>query len=204
MRIRAKQADAKRLKILETGIQLLRRRSPEEVGIQEIADSSGIPKGSFYNYFLSKDQFLIEALEFYTQKAISWNKEVLGASGGNQSSLFFLYERKRELEKKLLSEGISCFINVLSQYSSSSRFELREKLRTSVEDIARGILETLPYPKSEDLLQKIHYLESSWRGALLLTRATGDEIHLDHFLTYFPQTLLLRDSNENGNPLSHS
>ncbi len=124
MRIKAKEADAKRLKILETGIHLLRKRSPEEVGIQEIANSSGIPKGSFYNYFFSKDQFLIESLEFYTQKAISWNKDVLGASGGNQSSLFFLYEKEARVRKKLLSEGISCFINVLSQYSSSSRFEL--------------------------------------------------------------------------------
>ncbi len=73
-----------------------------------------------------------------------------------------------------------------------------------MEDIARGILEALPFPESEDLLQKIHYLGSSWRGALLLTKATGDEIHLDHFLTYFPKTLLLGDSNEGGNSLSHS
>ncbi|EKP11773.1 TetR/AcrR family transcriptional regulator [Leptospira borgpetersenii] len=48
---------------VETGIYLLRKTGP--VGIQEIADPSEIPKESFYNYFPSKDHFLLEVLEMY-------------------------------------------------------------------------------------------------------------------------------------------
>ncbi|TGM58619.1 TetR/AcrR family transcriptional regulator [Leptospira adleri] len=190
MKISIKEAETRKKRILETGVQLLRKNSPDAVGIQEIADASGIPKGSFYNYFKSKDQFLLEALESYTLDAISWNKAVLRESGHGVTSLFNLYERKSKLEKSLFLEEISCFINVLSQYSSSSRHELRQKLKFSLETIAQAISEALPVPKSEELLQKIRFLESSWRGAMLLYRATGDEIYLDQFLTFFPKTIL--------------
>lgn len=190
MKISTEEVKVRKKKILEMGIQLIRKSGPDAVGIQEIADASGIPKGSFFNYFKSKDQFLLEALESYTLDAISWNESILRESGLGITSLFNLYEKKHKMEKTLFLEEISCFINVLSQYSSSSRLVLRQKLKFSLETIARAILEALPVPKSEELLQKIQFLESSWRGAMLLYRATGDEVYLDQFLTYFPKTIL--------------
>ncbi|AOP36430.1 TetR family transcriptional regulator [Leptospira tipperaryensis] len=189
MKISAEKVEAKRKKILESGIEILRKAGPDGVGIQEIADASGIPKGSFYNYFPSKDHFLLEALEFYTKAAVSWNETAVGDAGRGISSLFSLYEKKRKMEKTLLSEGLSCLINVLSQYSSSSRPKFREKLKSSLEEISQGILDSLRVPKSEELLQKIHYFESSWRGAMLLSKATGDEIYLENFLSHFPKTI---------------
>lgn len=66
MKLSPTAAETRKKKILETGIHLLRKTGPNEIGIQEIADASGIPKGSFYNYFPSKDHFLLEALEIYT------------------------------------------------------------------------------------------------------------------------------------------
>ncbi|MBM9500613.1 TetR/AcrR family transcriptional regulator [Leptospira sp. 201903071] len=190
MKISKEQTESKRKIILETGIRLLRKNGPDGLGIQEIADESGIPKGSFYNYFSSKDHFLLEALEFYTEAAISWNEEALEEAGRGLSSVFSFYEKKRRMEKTLLSEGLSCLINVLGQHSSPSRPELRRKLKSSLVKISEGILDSLQIPKSEELLQKIQLLESSWRGAMLLSGATGDEIYLENFLSHYPKMIL--------------
>ncbi|MDM7255383.1 MAG: TetR/AcrR family transcriptional regulator [Paracoccus sp. (in: a-proteobacteria)] len=46
-----------RQRILETGIDLLRRKGFSATGLQEILKASGVPKGSFYHYFSSKDAF---------------------------------------------------------------------------------------------------------------------------------------------------
>ena len=39
-------------------------------GIKDIVDAAGIPKGSIYNYFESKENFTIQVLHYY---ANHWN-----------------------------------------------------------------------------------------------------------------------------------
>ena len=36
-------------------------------GVQEIVDRAGVPKGSFYNYFKSKELLAVEVLEVYAE-----------------------------------------------------------------------------------------------------------------------------------------
>lgn len=56
-----------REKLCECGFALLGQQGFAATGIQEIADAAGVPKGSFYNYFESKDEFALEALERYLE-----------------------------------------------------------------------------------------------------------------------------------------
>lgn len=129
MKISATQAATIRKSILQIGIHLIRQNGPT-VGIQEIADKAKIPKGSFYNYFSSKDQFLIEALEEYTQNAILWNDQTL--KKGKQK-LFYLYEQKVILEKKFLQDGISCLINFTFSILFSKTTKTEEQTKTLFE-----------------------------------------------------------------------
>ena len=43
--------------LLETGYQLISKKGFTAVGIKQILDTAGIPKGSFYHYFASKEAF---------------------------------------------------------------------------------------------------------------------------------------------------
>lgn len=43
--------------LLETGYQLIAKKGFTAVGIKQILDTAGIPKGSFYHYFPSKEAF---------------------------------------------------------------------------------------------------------------------------------------------------
>ncbi|MEN6670104.1 TetR/AcrR family transcriptional regulator [Psychrobacter sp. B38] len=43
--------------LLETGYQLIAKKGFTGVGIKQILDTAGIPKGSFYHYFASKEAF---------------------------------------------------------------------------------------------------------------------------------------------------
>ncbi|HAA10858.1 MAG TPA: hypothetical protein DCE41_03835 [Cytophagales bacterium] len=55
----------KREDILDQGIELFRTRGYHHVGINEVLKASGIPKGSFYNFFESKEDFARQALDRY-------------------------------------------------------------------------------------------------------------------------------------------
>jgi TetR/AcrR family transcriptional repressor of nem operon len=54
--------------ILVAGIQLIRERGYANTGIQDILSYCGIPKGSFYNFFASKEAFALEAISFFKDK----------------------------------------------------------------------------------------------------------------------------------------
>lgn len=56
---------AARLRLLDAGLALLHANGFHGSGVQEIADAAGIPKGSFYSYFPSKEEFAVRVLEHY-------------------------------------------------------------------------------------------------------------------------------------------
>jgi TetR/AcrR family transcriptional regulator, transcriptional repressor for nem operon len=54
-----------RSKLLEKGGDLVSRVGFNATGVQEITAAAGVPKGSFYNYFESKEAFAVEVLGAY-------------------------------------------------------------------------------------------------------------------------------------------
>lgn len=57
-------------KLLDQGVLLLLGKGYHATGLKEILDSVKIPKGSFYSYFASKEQFAAEAIQHYIEPFI--------------------------------------------------------------------------------------------------------------------------------------
>ena len=60
----------KREKLLDQGVHMLMTQGYHGTGIKEILDTVQIPKGSFYNYFASKEEFAAEAITHYIEPFI--------------------------------------------------------------------------------------------------------------------------------------
>jgi len=60
----------KREKLLDQGVHMLMTQGYHGTGIKEILDIVQIPKGSFYNYFGSKEAFAAEAITHYIEPFI--------------------------------------------------------------------------------------------------------------------------------------
>ena len=54
-----------RRRLLEAGLTLVHARGFAASGVKDITDSAGVPKGSFYAYFASKEAFAAAILDFY-------------------------------------------------------------------------------------------------------------------------------------------
>ena len=52
-------------KLIEAGLKTLLAGGFNGVGVQEITDAAGVPKGSFYNHFDSKETLGAEIVERY-------------------------------------------------------------------------------------------------------------------------------------------
>jgi TetR/AcrR family transcriptional repressor of nem operon len=59
-----------REKLLERGVTLLMEQGYHGTGVQELVQSVGVPKGSFYNYFESKEAFSAEVVRHYIEPFI--------------------------------------------------------------------------------------------------------------------------------------
>ena len=54
-----------REEIIQAGLKCLVEKGFNAVGVQDITDAAGVPKGSFYNHFESKEALGVEIVERY-------------------------------------------------------------------------------------------------------------------------------------------
>src|ERR1700761_1118340 len=52
-------------KLLETALDRFQAQGFNGCGVQDITDAAGVPKGSFYNHFKSKEALALEVLDQY-------------------------------------------------------------------------------------------------------------------------------------------
>src|ERR1700682_4759072 len=57
-----------REEILSAGLETLHLRGFNATSVQDIAEAAGVPKGSFYNHFASKDDLGAAVVEKYAAK----------------------------------------------------------------------------------------------------------------------------------------
>ena len=79
-----KKSTATRNRILATGRDLVLARGFGGVGLKELLDRSGVPKGSFYHYFASKEAFGCVLLGDYVDEYLQrFDALVEGPASGN-------------------------------------------------------------------------------------------------------------------------
>lgn len=64
-------------RILDAAEELMWEKSFHSVGLNEILKAVGVPKGSFYHYFESKEHFGVEMLNHYIREATLKKSEML-------------------------------------------------------------------------------------------------------------------------------
>lgn len=64
-------------RILDAAESIMLEKSYHSVGLNEILKAVKVPKGSFYHYFSSKEQFGVELLQHYCADSTAFKKRVL-------------------------------------------------------------------------------------------------------------------------------
>ncbi len=163
-----------REKLLDQGVALFTERGYHGAGLQDILASVGVPKGSFYNYFASKEEFGAAAIAHYIEPFIErldgWLKrpelDAVAALEG------YFGELIRELEWRSFVGGclLGNLIGEVGDTSETCRLALkqaahryRDKLREGLE---RGQREGL-FRADLDAEAMADFLSDAWQGALL-------------------------------------
>jgi TetR/AcrR family transcriptional repressor of nem operon len=163
-----------REKLLDQGVVMFTEHGFHGVGLQDILKSVGVPKGSFYNYFTSKEEFGAASIAHYIEPFIILLDGWLKRPGLDALAALEAYfgELISELKQRNFSGGclLGNLIGEVGDTSETCRLALssavhryRDKLREGIE---RGQREGL-FRTDLSAEEMADFLSDAWQGALL-------------------------------------
>uniref|UniRef100_A0A2A3JWA2 TetR family transcriptional regulator n=1 Tax=Alloyangia mangrovi TaxID=1779329 RepID=A0A2A3JWA2_9RHOB len=178
------KSEATRKKILTTGRDLVLRGGFSGVGLSQILKESGVPKGSFYYYFSSKEAFGCALLEDYVAEYLESFDALAETSGSAGDRLAAYWDGWLGVDA---SEGIAgrCLVVKLAAEIADLSDDMRRVLDEGVSDlVARlaalltegaedGSLHPLPDPAGAAAA-----LYAQWLGAAILAKLSQSDLPL--------------------------
>ncbi len=192
--------DDTRQHLLDTGHRMMAEKGFTSVGLSEILQTAGVPKGSFYHYFKSKELYGQALLEDYFVGYLADMERRLTLPGLSAYERLMDYWQGWQNRCTLEGHGDECLVVKLSAEVADLSESMRLTLRDGAERIVARIttcLEAGQLDKSvpdADARQLAETLYQLWLGASLLNKLqrTGQSLQTSMVMT---KRLLQRPSN---------
>lgn len=191
MNLKTAAKDNTRLALIRAGRHFFVEKGFNHTGIQEILQTVGIPKGSFYHFFSSKEEFGLAVIDYDAQmheQIVDRYLHDTSLSPLNRIKQYFAVKLE-EFESLQYREG--CLFGNLSQEMAdqNERFRLRLHEATSqwrdrfAECIreAQVVGEISATQAASDLAD---FCLNSWEGALLQMKVTKSDVPLKTFIQF--------------------
>lgn len=185
--------------LLEKGMELLWSKGYNATSVNDIVVAAGVPKGSFYFYFDSKEDFVIRAIEMYFNAHFSPAREVLmdkTVSPGQRLLNFYKYR------STVLKEELNCKMGCMACNLASEMAEHNENIRKTIlrneqmvqGQIAEVVKEAQEKGEIDDKLEAadiVAFFEDAGKGAMTSMKEMKSSYPIDNFMTML-QTFMLK------------
>lgn len=165
-------------KLLQIGAKYVHLKGFNNTGLQEILKEANVPKGSFYFYFKSKEQFGLEIIDVFInffEKSIGYSLSD-NSLRGLQRIKAFLYTTKDILKENDFTGG--CPIGNLSLEMGDLNENFRLKISDAFLKMEEKIFECLKDAQSAkeinrfiDIKTSTAFIINSWEGAIVRAKA---------------------------------
>ncbi len=181
----------KKCRILDAGIEVMYKHGYNGTGVRDIVCAAGIPKGSFYNYFESKEAFAIMALDAMFETTAN-NPAFTSSEKPPLERLIAFFESGAE---KARSGGylLGCFLGNITQEMSDVNEPIRLKsdfLLSRLTALIEGLLieaqEKGDIARDRDVAKLAQFIFNAWEGTLTRMKAAKNYNAFDSFLTELP------------------
>jgi len=168
--------------VLKSGLKLICSKSYNGLGVDEICKSTGMTKGAFYNAFLSKENFLLKALNVYGELTVKRLKTQLSRENGKPKAIdriIDLYDFMFNAQPK--NNFMGCMVNnIMSELGSTNETVGRAasvEFNSFVEAIEPSVKEAQvdgDLTLSIDSKTLTELLHSTFYGSLTRTKSIQD------------------------------
>lgn len=184
-------------KILESGAQAISGKSFNSCGLAEILQLAGVPKGSFYHYFESKEDFGVALIERASEEFIEFLRPIVGDRRRPPlGRLRAIFEAGRD-ECLANGAGRQCLIPKLALETSQLSEPVHAAVKCAYDQwaaiLARVIREaqaTGAIAKGHDPDRLANVLVMLWEGATIRMQIDRSLQPVEDFLAFVFDTLL--------------
>ncbi|MFD7065470.1 TetR/AcrR family transcriptional regulator [Streptomyces sp. NPDC059906] len=189
------QGDA-RESILRAARQILPHKGFASVGLAEILTTAGVPKGSFYHFFGSKDAFGEAVMQGYYADYLDNMDRILAEPGLTSAQRLMNYwQYWRETQSVDVYEGKCLTVKLAAEVS-----DLSESMRLAVKEGTAGLIDRLERTITAGLEDGSLTIDASardtaqalcdmWLGASLMVKVHRDNSPFDAAMTVTRQLL---------------
>jgi len=177
-----------REEIIRKGAGLIHAQGFNATGIQQVLDAAGVPKGSFYFYFKSKEDFGLTVIDYFREYIEAMTDKYLKDDNAlplkRLSSFFDAYG---DIFTKM-DFCCGCPIGNLMQEMSDLNATFREKINEVYSEMQKGIEQLLGEARAggyisddTDPSQTAQFIINAWEGAIMHMKLVKDTKPLSVF-----------------------
>ena len=176
-----------RSRLLRAGLDLVHARGFAATGVKDITDAAGVPKGSFYAYFPSKEAFAAAVLDYYWSDIEARVVPILESDGPARERITRFFKALAD-EHEAGNFALGCLVGNLSLelggQSEPIRVELARILRRWDDAVAACVSagqggSGFRVDRSAEELAST--LIEAWEGAALRGKVTRSRAPYDRF-----------------------
>ena len=187
----------KRKEILRKSIDLMYLQGYHGTNVRELAKEAGLGKSTFYNYFVSKEEYAIFALDYYLEVLGYERFQLLEDTTVRPLERIKNFYRSKIDNMVSLEFKLGCFIGNLTQEMadvnepiSAATEQLHNKISSRI--LKCIIAEQKDFEYKPVLAPEVlaDYIINSWQGALIRMKASKSRVPLDEFYEVLSKVLL--------------
>jgi TetR/AcrR family transcriptional repressor of nem operon len=189
-----------RQSLIKVGTDVIGSHGFNPTGLNTVLKTAGVPKGSFYYYFASKEDFGLAIIDEF---AIAYNEKIDSFLSDTKVSPLQRIRNYLQNGLETISEGKckrGCLIGTLGQQLSSQNETFRVRLDHVFEGwkqqfslCLQAAIDCGELAKDNDIHQLAEFLLSGWQGAILRAKMNSSVTPLQAFIdTTFDRVLITR------------
>jgi TetR/AcrR family transcriptional repressor of nem operon len=183
-------------KLIAAGLELFHTRGYNACGVSDITKAAGVPKGSFYNHFKSKELLALAVLDFYQSLL-----DLAALQNLSKPPMLRLQTHFKHYvnfhEKWRFTRG--CLMGNFGAELSAQSPIIRKALKKAFDRWCNGVASVLQEAKERGDIGKHHdpqklarFLVNAWSGAVIQAKVTRNAVPLEDFFAVIFDSVLKR------------
>ena len=192
---------SKRNELIQVGKEIIVRQGFKSASLNDILTTAGIPKGSFYYYFSSKDDFGLAIVDDFAREYRDRLNTILGDRQYSPLTRLRNYFELKIADMTNCQCSDGCLIGNLAQELSAQNELFRDRLSQVFAEWEQYFVQCLEaaYEAGEisnrqDFANLAKFILSSWEGAILQAKVAKSVTPMQTFVDILFQQVLCQNS----------
>ncbi len=184
--------------LLEKGINVLWCKGYHGTSVNDIVNEADVPKGSFYFYFDSKEDFVVKALEKYFNQMFVPLKNILeDIKISPKQRLINFYEYRNEIMIEKMQCKMGCLAsnigNEMSEHSEKIRnkiVQFEEVIKSTITKVFIEAQKTKEIDSNYEANKIVDFIEDAGKGAMITMKEKQSAEPLENLLGFVKKLFL--------------